>query len=200
MTTFVTSAQTPAPDNPPIEILGFKIGSDHYPMLDSKNSVFTADNPDFPRPETERMSGQGSRRRARMEDSRSQGKLRSRIKVISEADHVNLSIKNTGSKPIRAIEWDFAFPRYVNSQMVLRYDVSTKVEIKPGAKKSLKQPLPLGASRCKIVNVDVENNQQAKEKILEAVCGPGVHDPSHLKQETVTIKRIEYVDGTVWQK
>jgi hypothetical protein len=195
-----TSSTAPLQSDPPVEVLGFKIASDYYPMLDSKNSMFTADNPDFPRPETERIAGQGSRRRGRMEDSRSQGKLRSRIKVIGEADSVNLSIKNTGTKLIKAIEWDFAFPRYVNGQMVLRYDVSTKVEIKPGAKKSLKQPLPLGASRCKIVNMDAENIQEEKAKINESICGPGIHDPSYLKQETVTIKRIEYADGSVWKR
>jgi hypothetical protein len=195
-----TSSTAPLQSNPPVEVLSFKIGSDYYPMLDSKDSMYTADNPDFPRPETERMAGQGSRRRGRMEDSKSQGKLRSKIKVVGEADYVNLSIKNTGAKAIKTIEWDFAFPRYVNSQMVLRYDVSTKVEIKPGAKKSLKQPLPLGASRCKIVNVDAENSEEEKAKINESICGPGINDPSHLKQETVTIKRIEYADGSVWQK
>jgi hypothetical protein len=169
-------------------------------MLDRRNSEFTADNPDFPRPEVERMGSPGARRRGRMEDVRAQGKLRSHIKVISDANWVNLTIRNTETKTVIAIAWDFAFPRYVEGRMALRYEVTSKVEIKPGGKKTLKEKLPAGATRCKTVTVGVDEEQGEKAKTFEAVCGPGVHDPSHLKQETVSIKRIEYEGGSVWQK
>lgn len=169
--------------------------------------MFTADNPDLPRTDVERVTGQtvnqGTRRRgisAQMESSRAQGKLRTRIRVISDAHSVNVVIRNAGTKTIEAIEWDFAFPRYVDGQMILRYDVLSKAEIKPGGKKTLKQSLPVGATHCKTVVVNAENEKQEKANTSEAVCGPGVHDPSYLKQETVSIKRIEYVDGSVWQR
>ncbi len=194
------TATTAALSKPPIEILDFKIASDYYPMLDRKSSEYTADNPDFPRTETERMAGQSARRRTRTEDSKSQGKLRSTVKIISEANLVELTIRNTGSKTIKTVGWDFAFPRYVNEQIILRYDVTGKTEIKPGGKKTLKQSLPAGATRCKIIGVRIEDSQPDKAKIFEAVCGPGINDPSYLKQETVTIKRIEYNDGMVWQR
>ncbi len=193
------SSQSNQPQ-PPVEIISFKISSDYHPMLDRKNSEFTADNPDFLRPEVERMGSPGARRRGRIEDVRAQGKLRSHIKVISEANWVNLTIKNTEAKTIKAIAWDFAFPRYAEGQMALRYDVMSKAEIKPGGKKTLKEKLPAGATRCKTVTVGIDKGQAEKAKTFEAVCGPGMHDPSHLKQETASIKRIEYEDGSEWRK
>jgi hypothetical protein len=195
--------RSPPQNDLAIEILSFKIGSDYYPMIDRKNSVFTADNPDFPRPDTERMSPRGGRRSergARMDDSRSRGKLRTELKVISEAQWINLIVRNASNNDIKAIDWDFAFPRYVDEKIVLRYDVSSKIEIKPNGKKTLKHPLPTGATRCKTIVVDADENQEGKAKVFEAVCGPGVHDPSHLKQETVSIKRIVYMDGSIWQR
>ncbi|QQS45625.1 MAG: hypothetical protein IPM66_17050 [Acidobacteriota bacterium] len=185
----------------PFEILGFKITSDYYPMLDRGNPMFTADNPDMPRTDVEARTGQGqvvSRRRGQQERLRSGGKLRSQIKIIGGADHVNLTFKNLSSRKVSSVEWDFAFPRFNDGVMVLRYDVSTNVEIRPGGKKTIKHPLPQGATRCKTVTVQADANDPNGGKVLEAVCGPGVDDPSHLQQETVTIKRIRYADGSHW--
>lgn len=111
-------------------------------------------------------------------------------------------LKNTDSKPVKVVEWDFAFPRYENGRLILRYDVTTKVEIKPGGKKTLKHNLPPGAKRCEVVKVISDENQPENIVAFEAVCGQGFHDPSLLnqKQETISIKRIEYADGSVWLK
>lgn len=94
---------------------------------------------------------------------------------------------------IKAIAWDFAFPRREGGQTLLRYAVSSKIEINPAGKKTLKQPLPASAMKCKVVTV-------GNDKAFEAVCGQGVNDPSQFPQEPVTIKRIEYADGSVWQR
>lgn len=196
-------AQAPPPAGSPFEILNFKITSDYYPMLDRTSPMFTADNPDMPRTDIEARTGQGqvaSRRRGQQDRLRSNGKLRSKIKVIGGADHVNLSFKNLSNKPISSVEWDFAFPRFIDGTMVLRYNVSSKVEVKPGGKKNIKHPLPQGATRCKTVTVRADANDPEGGKVFEAVCGPGVNDPSHLEQETVTIKRIRYADGSEWEK
>jgi hypothetical protein len=178
---------------PVVEIVGHQIGSDSYPMLDRKSPVITAESSEFPWPEM-------SRRGRRTEDIKSRGRLRSRVVIIDNAQWINLELRNNGAKAIKAVDWDFAFPRYESGQLILRYDVSSKVEIKPGGKKKLKQPLPPGAQRCQIVTVSAEAERSEQEKKFEAVCGQGFHDPSQLKQETVTIKRIEYADGSVWQR
>ena len=75
-------------------------------------------------------------------ETESNGKLRSTIRMIDLAEWVNLSLKNISDKPIKAVEWDFAFPRYENGKLMLRFDVSSKADIKPEAKKTLKQKLP----------------------------------------------------------
>jgi hypothetical protein len=192
----------------PIEIVSHKIGSDYYPMLDQPNSM-SAENGDMPMTEAERLARQRSRSNNKNvaapiapEDKRSRGRLYSYTRVIDDAQLVQVVVKNSDSKPIRIVDWDFAFPRYENGQLLSRFDVTTKAEIKPGGKKTLKHKLPAGAKRCEVVKVVSDTNQPEKVNTFEAVCGTGFHDPSLLKQkqETISIKRIEYMDGSVWQR
>lgn len=187
-------ARSQEPVRPPLEILEFKIVNDYYPMLDRKTSIFTADNPDFPRPDNERMaSAQTGRRRGAITDEmKSRGKLRSQVRVISQADNVEVAVRNNSGRKVTAVDWDFAFPRYEGGVMALRYEVSSRVEIRPGARKTLKHALPPGAARCKTVGVDKDSG-----RTYEAVCGSGVNDPSHLIQESASIRRVHFEDGTV---
>ena len=196
-------AQAPAPTTVPAEIISFKIGTDYYPMLDSKPSTMSAENPDFPRPPLEsaarknRRGGFGERH----EEIKARGKSRTTLLVINAAQWVSLALKNTGTKPINAVVWDFAFARKEEGTLLLRHEVSSQVEIKPGGKKTLKQSLPPGATRCQVLQVSEDATPNGKAKAVEMVCGRGINDPSQLseKPEPVTLKRIEYVDGSVWQ-
>lgn len=200
--TVVAVAQTPPVAPPaPVEILGFKIGSDYYPMLDNKPSPMAADNPDFPRLPSEVIARQ-NRRGERGEETKARGKIRSTVKVLSDAQWVKLTLKNTGLQPIKALAWDFAFPRYEDGKLILRADVLSQIEIKPGGKKTLKQMLPSGVTRCQAMVVSADENANDKAKTFEAVCGRGFNDPTQLKQmqETVLLKRIEFADGSVWQR
>jgi hypothetical protein len=205
-------ADQAAAEKAPVQIVSHKIGQDYYPMLDRPSLTSpptTAENGDFPLTENERIARQQRNRSNKNvaapiapEDTRSRGRLRSYTRVIDDAQLVQVVIRNTESKPIKVVEWDFAFPRYENGQLLSRYDVTTKIEIKPGGKKTLKHKLPPGAKRCEVVKVVSDENQPEKTSAFEAVCGQGFHDPSLLnqKQETISIKRIEYADGSVWQK
>jgi hypothetical protein len=193
-------------DKPPVEIVSHKIGVEYYPMLDRPSMTappMTAETGDMPRTASEPIA---RRNRGRFsvppEERRAQGRLRSYTRVIDNAQLVQVVVKNTGSKPIKVVEWDFAFPRYENGQLLSRYDVTTNVEIKPGGKKTLKHNLPPGAKRCEVVKIISDENQPENIVAFEAVCGQGFHDPSLLnqKQETISIKRIEYLDGAVWQR
>ena len=38
-----------------------------------------------------------------------------------------VTLKNTGAKAIKTLDWDFAFPRYEKDKLVLRCDVSTDI-------------------------------------------------------------------------
>jgi hypothetical protein len=195
-------AQAPEAAPPGVEVLSFKIGSDYYPMLDRKPSSISADNGEMPMTDAERAAraNAATNRRnnsnssnATSEEKRSRGRLRSTIQVIDTAEWVNLTVRNTSPKAIKSIDWDFAFPRREGGQMILRYAVSSKVELKTAGKKTLKERLPVGAMRCKVVTV-------SNDKAFEAVCGQGINDPSQFPQQPVSIKRIEYADGSVWQR
>jgi len=216
----VGQAQTPnnpavtaaaSSEKPPVEIISHKIGIEYYPMLDRPSLTsppMTAEIGELPQTENERVARQrhrGNKNTAAPiapENARARGGQSSYTRVIDNAQLVQVVVKNTGSKPIKVVEWDFAFPRYENGQLLSRYDVTTKVEIKPGGKKTLKHKLPPGAKRCEVVKVISDENQPEKIITFEAVCGQGFHDPSLLnqKQETISIKRIEYADGSVWQR
>jgi hypothetical protein len=162
----------------------------------------SAENSDTPMTANERSASQRNRRyrSAHPEDMRTVGRLNSYVRVTDNERLVKVVVKNTGSKPIKAVDWDFAFPRYENGRLLSRYDVTTRVEIKPGGKKTLKQILPPGAKRCDIVRVAGRGN--GSNNVIEMVCAQGFNYSSLMnqQQETVSIKRIEYVDGSVWQK
>lgn len=205
----VASQSTPNPgiDKPAVEILSFKIGNNYYPLLDRQPSGFTAEAVEVPQTEAEKLArrtAQASRANSTYnqntprgviapEDKMTRGRLRSTIRVIDMAEWVNVSVKNLSDKPIKAITWDFAFPRYEEGKLVLRYDVSSKAEIKPGGKKTLKQPLPNGAMKCKVVAI-------SDGKAFESVCSKTFQDPTQLPQEPVSIKKIEYADGSSWSR
>ena len=211
--TSATSETKSSPGKTPVEIVSHKIGQDYYPMLDRPSLTspqMTAENGDVPLTENERIARQQQPTRNNKnvaapiapEDRRSRGRLRSYTRVIDNAQLVQVVVKNTESKAIKSVDWDFAFPRYENGQLLSRFDVTTQIEIKPGGKKTLKHQLPAGAKKCEVVRVVNDETQPEKISTFEAVCGKGFHDPSLLKQkqETISIKRIEYVDGSVWQR
>ena len=187
-----SAANKIAPEKAPVQIVSQKIGLDYYPMLDRPSLTspqMAAENGDVPLTENERMARQQRNRSNKNvaapiapEDSRSRGRLRSYTRIIDEAQFVQVVVKNTETKPIRVVDWDFAFPRYENGQLLSRYDVTTKVEIKPGGKKTLKHKLPPGAKRCEVVKVISDANQPEKTRAFEAVCGQGFQDPSLLSQ------------------
>jgi hypothetical protein len=166
-------------DKPPVEIVSHKIGPEYYPMLDSRDSIaspMAAENADIPRPPNEPAPS-----RSDLKERRAQGRPQSsHPQVTALPQFIQVVIKNTGAKSIKVVEWDFLFPHCENGQFVQRYDMTTTVKIKPGGKNTLKRRLSPGASRCempKVINIDEIR-----------------------KQERISIKRIEYVDGSVWQR
>ena len=174
-----------------LEILQFKIEADYSRILDRKSSDYTADNPDSPRTMNDMLTTSTIRRRGvRQDEARSRGRLRSQLRVIGDASWVYLTVRNNGLEKISSVTWDFAFPRYENGQLVKRFEVTSQVEIKPGAKKTLKYQLPPGAKRCQTLVIDASDEKAAKTKTYEAVCGPGFHDPSGLHEESVMVKKV----------
>lgn len=203
----VLSQSNQTTDKPVLEIINFKIGNNYNPLLERQPSAFSAEAVELPQTEAEKLArrtAQANRGNSTYnqatprgviapEDKSSRGRIRSTIRVIDLAEWVNISVRNLSDKAIKTIEWDFAFPRYANDKLVLRFDVSSKADIKPGGKKTLKQPLPPGAMKCKVVTI-------SDGKAFESVCSKSFQDPTQSPQEPVSIKKIEYADGTVWQR
>src|SRR5262249_46297458 len=152
-----SAANQAAAEKAPVQIVGHKIGLDYYPMLDRPSLTspqMTAEVGDVPLTQNERIAAQQRSRSNKNVaapiapgDTRSRGRLRSYTRVIDEAQYVHVVVKNTEAKPIKSVEWDFAFPRYENGVLLSRFDVTTKVEINPGGKKTLKYKLPVGAKK-----------------------------------------------------
>jgi hypothetical protein len=207
-------AHYPAADEPhtalskgPVKILRHKIGSEYYPMLD-RPSAMSAENGDMPITENERLARQKNKGYKNIPapiapgDARERGRLRSYARVIDDAQYVEIVIKNNDIRPIKVVEWDFAFPRYENGSLLFRYNVIAQVEINPGGKKTLMYKLPPGAKRCEVVKVVSNEKQPEKVSSFEAVCGQGINDPSLLKlsPETISINQIEFIDGSIWRR
>lgn len=199
----------------PVQIIRHKIGNDYYPMLDRPSLTspsMAAEESEMPLPEAERLARQRSRTASNSNkvatapiapgETRMRGRLRSYTRVIDLAEYVQVELKNPNSTAIKTVDWDFAFPRRENGQLVLRFDVTSNIEIKPGGKKTLKYKLPANAKKCEVVKVVSDENQPDKVSTFEAVCGQGINDPSLMnqKQETITIKRIAFADGSVWRR
>ena len=196
------------PTKPPIEVVSYKIDRDYYPMLDRPASTtpqMSADVQGLPPVQSEEISRQRARNSRGptappREATRSRGILSSYIRVIEDAQVVQAGFRNTTDKRVKSVEWDFAFPRYENGLFLSRFDVASTVEIKPGGKKTIKHKLPAGAKRCEVVKV-LRTEQSQRVSTFEAVCGEGFNDPQldGERQETISIRRITFADGTTWE-
>ena len=183
-------------DAPPLEIISFQIGNNYNPLLERQPAVFPAENGDAPMSQAEREARRNlppNRRNVGViAPGATPAKRPASVQVVDQAEWVKLTLRNSGSKAIKTLTWDFAFPRRAeDGQWRLRYEVTSKLELKPGGQKALKQKLPKGALKCDVVQV-------SGGKVLENVCSQDANDPTQFPQAAVALKRIEYADGTVW--
>jgi hypothetical protein len=196
------------PTKPPLEIVSYKIDRDYYPMLDRPSSAapqMTADVQGLPPVESEQISRQRTRTArgtvapVAHDETRSRGILSTYLRVIEDAQVMQAVFKNSTDKAVKTVEWDFAFPRYENGALLSRYGVTSPVEIKPGGRKTIKYRLPAGAKKCEVVRVQ-KTEQGQRASTFEAVCGEGFNDPQleGQKQQTVSVRKITFVDGTTW--
>lgn len=185
--------QSPGSVTSSLEVVKFRIEADLSRLLDRKPSPFTADNPDVPTTISDTLQYSNPRRRSvRQEEARARGRWQTRVRVVGEAETISLTVRNRGASTIRSFVWDFAFPRYVGGKLVTRQQVTSRVEIKPGAKKTVEYQLPTGARRCQTIVVRPEGSgEKGGESVFEAVCGPGFQDSSGLDEPTVLIRQVE---------
>jgi hypothetical protein len=85
-----------------------------------------------------------------------------------------LTVKNTSGKVIKAVEWEYLLVDPGNQQQLQRNKLLTKKEIKPGATAVLTERVKLPRGRSS--------------------------EPHNLVDQRALLKRIEYTDGSVWQR
>jgi hypothetical protein len=90
-----------------------------------------------------------------------------------------IRVKNTGTKTIRGLVWEYAFSDPAEKNVRSR-QYESKIKIRPGGIKSL---FAKGGPPRGVVNA----NQVSKM-------------PANNSPEQVIIERVEYADGTVWTR
>ena len=91
------------------------------------------------------------------------------------------SVKNSGTKPIEEIDWDYVFIDSATGQELNRHQFTSTKTIAPGKSKEL--TFMLSAAPTKRISVNALNKQERS----------GIADH-------VVVVRVKYSDGTVWQQ
>jgi hypothetical protein len=90
-------------------------------------------------------------------------------------------VRNAGAKAVEVLFWEYQFAESANPSNMARRQFLCGVQIKPGKEKELLAFSPSGPSAV----VSAENLS---------------HKDGDPYQEKVIINRIEYADGTIWQR
>ena len=118
-------------------------------------------------------------RAAALERSVQESRMRSTKPVDGFAFRVK--VKNTTAKVVEVLFWEFQFKETANPSSVARRQFLCGVNIKPDKEKELKAFSVLGPSDV----ISVWSLSSKSENLFE---------------ENIVINRIEYSDGTIWQR
>lgn len=91
------------------------------------------------------------------------------------------TIENRGAKTVKAVNWEYVFTDAINQSVLARHSFYSKARIAPGRRRNLSQFA--AAPPTRIVNA-------------KAVA----QNPQQPFTEQVLITRIEYTDGSVWER
>jgi hypothetical protein len=84
------------------------------------------------------------------------------------------TVKNTGTKAIKVVSWDYVFTDEKERKELKRYRLQSKQQILPGETQTLAAPVAL----------------DPKDKTRHITTG----------KQSVEITKLEYADGSVWKK
>ncbi|MBD0327368.1 MAG: hypothetical protein ICV68_13105, partial [Pyrinomonadaceae bacterium] len=91
-------------------------------------------------------------------------------------------IRNTSTKVVEVVFWEYTFKEIANPATVVRRQFLCGVNIKPDKEKELQAFSLLGPSD--VISVGSLSNKTG----------------DNLFEETVVINRVEYADGSIWQR
>jgi hypothetical protein len=106
-------------------------------------------------------------------------------------------VRNTGSKTIKAIDWDFPFPHISEKRPVLRYAMRSKAIIKPAEIKTIREPISPSARGFNVIR---GNGPERTVTLMSIQEGISVTVPIDCLSQGAQIIRIKYSDGSVWQR
>lgn len=106
---------------------------------------------------------------------------RTRERKAAEGFEYRARVRNAGAKTVEIVFWEYQFTEAANPANEARRQFICGVQIKPGKEKELQAFSPAGPSAV----IDVESL---------------THKSGELFAEKVTINRVEYADGTIWQR
>jgi hypothetical protein len=183
----------PAKDNSTVTVVSFKWSTIHetYKKQDAPTSspppemtaanksaarAARVNNPMIPDPNENTIDGRSAAMEKAVQEARN-------TPGRSSADRFEYvaRIRNAADKPIDVIFWEYEFIDPANSNSLTRRHFLCGVKIKPNKELELQAFSLLGPSQ-----------------VIQAATSPNkAHDPL---QEKVVINRVEFVDGTIWQR
>jgi hypothetical protein len=96
-------------------------------------------------------------------------------------DHeYKLEVKNSGAKKIVNLKWAYVFTDPVTQKQLVRHGFESKVGMKPGTQKKI--VVCTDSSLPKVVNAQAQSSKGTPW------------------MESVVIERVQYSDGTVWER
>jgi hypothetical protein len=187
------AAPTPTADGSQLAVLGFKWTKSRQPNVKQPGAstvpaaAMTTANKNFERnkrvndpagvrdPNADTLDARSAAMERNVEESRTPAP--ESVEVFA----YRARVKNAGAKAVEVLFWEYQFAESANPSNMARRQFLCGVQIKPGKEKELLAFSPSGPSAV----VSAEN------------LGHKDGDPY---QERVVINRIEYSDGTIWQR
>lgn len=191
--TITASAQSPTKPQDPTDVVVLKfswekerVGWERDPFSPpiESNDEMRIRVRDEKRIEEAKKSGNSGEVNRAERDARADAAINERLrqkKPPRYAFRYKVSIKNTGVKTIKAIDWDYIFLDPTTQAEVGRHQFTSEEKIRPGKNEEL--DLLILAPPTKTISADA----LGKEK----------RSPF---DERVVMMRIEYSDGSVWQR
>lgn len=138
----------------------------------SKRPIYTAGAPD---PRSLTVDARSAEMEKIVQESRSPGRV-----TLDGFEH-RIKVKNAGTKVADILFWEYRFVESMNPSNVIRRQFICGVEMKPSKEKEI---MAFSLSNPSSV-ISVESLEKSHGKPF---------------QEQVVINRVEYTDGTIWQR
>ena len=106
--------------------------------------------------------------------------------------YATVTLRNSGTKAVKAIDWEYILPRFVKGKEVDAYRVRSKAKLQPGATLTLSSLVP--RDDCSGTFLNARGVQW-----ISGTCRLGGTRTTAWYRQGARLKRIRYADGSVWQ-